>query len=99
MATSSTSFLIPTATTNPTLNDDPAPVRHASPVVAFIIGLSIMFMASILNAAGLNLTKLDHVRACHGMCVLRLAEVHFRSVQMLHRKPLEERTGYDHCGY
>ncbi|KAJ7178478.1 hypothetical protein C8R43DRAFT_973462 [Mycena crocata] len=36
-------------------------IRH-SPVVAFIIGLSIILLASILNAAGLNLTKLDHVR-------------------------------------
>ncbi|KAJ7251512.1 hypothetical protein B0H12DRAFT_1051930 [Mycena haematopus] len=36
--------------------------HHANPVVAFIIGLSIILLASILNAAGLNLTKLDHVR-------------------------------------
>lgn len=33
----------------------------ASPVVAFIIGFSIILLASVLNAAGLNLTKLDHV--------------------------------------
>jgi hypothetical protein len=37
------------------------PIRHGSPVVAFIIGLSIIILASVLNAAGLNLTKLDHV--------------------------------------
>ncbi|KAJ7096239.1 hypothetical protein C8R44DRAFT_835096 [Mycena epipterygia] len=37
-------------------------VRHGNPVVAFIIGLGIILLASILNAAGLNLTKLDHVR-------------------------------------
>ncbi|KAG0706124.1 hypothetical protein DFH29DRAFT_903765 [Suillus ampliporus] len=36
--------------------------HHASPVVAFIIGLAIILLASILNAAGLNITKLDHVR-------------------------------------
>ncbi|OBZ67037.1 hypothetical protein A0H81_12867 [Grifola frondosa] len=42
--------------------DDPVPAHHASPVVAFIIGLTIVTLASILNAAGLNLTKLDHVR-------------------------------------
>ena len=36
--------------------------HHGSPVVAFIIGLAIVLLASILNAAGLNLTKLDHVR-------------------------------------
>ncbi|PFH51547.1 hypothetical protein AMATHDRAFT_74896 [Amanita thiersii Skay4041] len=41
---------------------DPVPAHHASPVVAFIIGLTIILLASILNAAGLNLTKLDHVR-------------------------------------
>lgn len=40
-------------------------VRHGSPVVAFIIGLSIIILASVLNAAGLNLTKLDHVFAPH----------------------------------
>ncbi len=37
-------------------------VRHGKPVIAFIIGLSIIILASVLNAAGLNLTKLDHVR-------------------------------------
>ena len=42
--------------------DDIVPAHHASPVVAFIIGLAIITLASILNAAGLNLTKLDHVR-------------------------------------
>lgn len=41
---------------------DVVPAHHASPVVAFIIGLAIVTLASILNAAGLNLTKLDHVR-------------------------------------
>ncbi|PBK91582.1 hypothetical protein ARMGADRAFT_209678 [Armillaria gallica] len=41
---------------------DPVPAHHASPVVAFIIGLAIVLLASVLNAAGLNLTKLDHVR-------------------------------------
>ena len=44
---------------------DPVPAHHASPVVAFIIGLAIVTLASILNAAGLNLTKLDHVSAVH----------------------------------
>jgi hypothetical protein len=41
--------------------DTAARERHGSPIVAFIIGLSIITLASILNAAGLNLTKLDHV--------------------------------------
>jgi len=40
----------------------PQTPRHGNPVVAFIIGLAIILLASILNAAGLNLTKLDHVR-------------------------------------
>ncbi|KAK7053313.1 hypothetical protein VNI00_003939 [Paramarasmius palmivorus] len=42
--------------------NDRVPAHHASPVVSFIIGLAIVILASILNAAGLNLTKLDHVR-------------------------------------
>ncbi|KAE9411418.1 hypothetical protein BT96DRAFT_1011238 [Gymnopus androsaceus JB14] len=42
-------------------NPDPVPAHHANSIVAFIIGLSIVMLASILNAAGLNLTKLDHV--------------------------------------
>ncbi|CAE6430684.1 unnamed protein product [Rhizoctonia solani] len=33
-----------------------------NPIVAFIIGLCIVTLASVLNAGGLNLTKLDHVR-------------------------------------
>lgn len=42
-------------------DETPKAPHHGSPVVAFIIGLSIILLASILNAAGLNLTKLDHV--------------------------------------
>ncbi|KAF9222540.1 hypothetical protein BS17DRAFT_783009 [Gyrodon lividus] len=41
---------------------DSVSAHHASPVVAFIIGFAIILLASVLNAAGLNLTKLDHVR-------------------------------------
>ncbi|QRW21478.1 Magnesium transporter NIPA [Rhizoctonia solani] len=37
--------------------------KHAqNPIVAFIIGLCIVTLSSVLNAGGLNLTKLDHVR-------------------------------------
>ncbi|KAL4074114.1 hypothetical protein V8B97DRAFT_1932114 [Scleroderma yunnanense] len=36
--------------------------HNINPVVAFIIGFAIIMLASVLNAAGLNLTKLDHVR-------------------------------------
>ncbi len=50
---------IPIPVPVPETND----VRHGKPVIAFIIGLSIITLASVLNAAGLNLTKLDHVRA------------------------------------
>ena len=42
--------------------EDNVPAHSVNPVVAFIIGLGIILLASILNAAGLNLTKLDHVR-------------------------------------
>jgi len=49
------------STTTEILPDEiPVDARTASPVVAFIIGLAIILLASILNAAGLNLTKLDH---------------------------------------
>lgn len=37
------------------------PPRHMNSVVGFMIGLGIVTLASIMNAAGLNLTKLDHV--------------------------------------
>jgi hypothetical protein len=56
-----TTTLLADATNTP-LPDvhDPAP-RHLNAVLAFIIGLAIVTLASVLNAAGLNLTKLDHV--------------------------------------
>lgn len=37
------------------------PPRHANAVGYFMIGLAIVTLASVMNAAGLNLTKLDHV--------------------------------------
>ncbi|KDR75824.1 hypothetical protein GALMADRAFT_68343 [Galerina marginata CBS 339.88] len=46
----------------PSSSSDTVSPRHANPILAFIIGLAIILGASILNAAGLNLTKLDHVR-------------------------------------
>ena len=56
---------------NATYEEPEAPqARHGNPVVAFIIGLAIILLASILNAAGLNLTKLDHVRI-HSTLALR----------------------------
>ncbi|RDX48114.1 hypothetical protein OH76DRAFT_1353166 [Lentinus brumalis] len=63
MDASTTTTSTPALTAAPEiLPNDPVPAHHASPVVAFIIGLAIITLASILNAAGLNLTKLDHVR-------------------------------------
>ena len=47
----------------PPSTQEPGQSRHANPVAGFIIGLAIILLASILNAAGLNLTKLDHVRS------------------------------------
>lgn len=44
------------------LHRSPSVPHRADPALAFVIGLSIILIASILNAAGLNLTKLDHVR-------------------------------------
>lgn len=56
--TSSTTSTSPSQTKS---SNNTVTVHNVSPVVAFIIGLSIILLASILNAAGLNLTKLDHV--------------------------------------
>ncbi|GJJ06567.1 hypothetical protein Clacol_000760 [Clathrus columnatus] len=39
-----------------------APSSSLHPVVAFVIGLAIILGASLMNAGGLNLTKLDHSR-------------------------------------
>ncbi|KAI0768750.1 hypothetical protein BD413DRAFT_561088 [Trametes elegans] len=62
LATSARNVSLSTASALEARQDDPVPAHHASPVVAFIIGFAIITLASILNAAGLNLTKLDHVR-------------------------------------
>ncbi|KAG8970007.1 hypothetical protein FRC03_011806 [Tulasnella sp. 419] len=35
--------------------------NHDNPAVDFLIGLAIILAASVLNAGGLNITKLDHV--------------------------------------
>lgn len=42
-------------------DETPTITHEPNPVVAFIIGFGIIILASVLNAAGLNLTKLDHV--------------------------------------
>ncbi|TDL26137.1 hypothetical protein BD410DRAFT_784180 [Rickenella mellea] len=62
MSTTTSVTVLPTSSPIPVVNDDSVPAHHSSPVVAFLIGLSIILLASILNAGGLNLTKLDHVR-------------------------------------
>lgn len=59
---SSSLILTPVSTSTASDVFDDVPAHHASPVIAFIIGLGIVTLASIMNAAGLNLTKLDHVR-------------------------------------
>jgi|HubBroStandDraft_3_1064219.scaffolds.fasta_scaffold764430_1 hypothetical protein len=65
LASTSTLISLPSVTpailVESTTQVDRVPARDANPVVAFIIGLAIILLASILNAAGLNLTKLDHV--------------------------------------
>lgn len=86
---------IPSAFEPPPLDDVPA--HHASPVVAFIIGLGIVTLASIMNAAGLNLTKLDHV----GLLPNTLqphTDLWFRLEQVLFQRLHVRRTGFDHYG-
>ncbi|KAF8530448.1 hypothetical protein BU17DRAFT_35520 [Hysterangium stoloniferum] len=50
----------PAATLVPDGTASRPPTMH--PVVAFVIGLSIILGASVMNAGGLNITKLDHSR-------------------------------------
>ena len=76
---------------------DPVPAHHASPVLAFIIGLAIVTLASVLNAAGLNLTKLDHVRALAFHRLLGALTLS-RSTPVLFRKAHGEKTGCVHYG-
>lgn len=64
--TTATSLVASSTASIPDVTDN-VPAHHANPVVAFIIGFAIVLLASILNAGGLNLTKLDHVR--HGAVV------------------------------
>lgn len=73
------------ATTEPSTGDLVS-ARHASPVVAFIIGLAIILLASILNAAGLNITKLDHVSFYD---VPRLNSILTRSIHRCERAPFQ----------
>ncbi|KLO09488.1 hypothetical protein SCHPADRAFT_833937 [Schizopora paradoxa] len=60
--TTTASSLLATSTPGIPDVEDNVPAHHANPVVAFIIGFAIVLLASILNAGGLNITKLDHVR-------------------------------------
>ena len=64
LAATASSSILPAPTVPALLEQSPVdevPAHHANPVVAFMIGLGIVMLASIMNAAGLNLTKLDHV--------------------------------------
>ena len=62
-ATANTSNPLPSAIVHdpPDSVVDPPQAHHINAVVGFMIGLGIVTLASIMNAAGLNLTKLDHV--------------------------------------
>ena len=72
--------------------------HRPNPVVAFIFGLSIVTLASILNAAGLNLTKLDHVRISRpGLRVWLTTSCRFGLALYPNRHG--EETGYDRYGY
>jgi len=87
------------STTTEILPDEiPVDARTASPVVAFIIGLAIILLASILNAAGLNLTKLDH--ACiYYLLLLQFSRIFRRFGQVQYQKLNAVETGYDHSGF
>ena len=82
----------------------PKPPHHDSPVVAFIIGLSIILLASILNAAGLNLTKLDHVRfqySCTSVLFVltSVGAVVTRYGPVLYPRPNDGKIGCARYGY
>lgn len=87
-----------TSTISPIPDDVPA--HHASPVVAFIIGLSIILLASILNAGGLNITKLDHV-CCMSYSLKDLKSdcLVLRYEQALYPRHLAGKIGYVPYGY
>ncbi len=75
---------------------DDVPAHHANAVVAFMIGLGIVTLASIMNAAGLNLTKLDHVCYVEEFCGKTLTAVFIKSYRLERvpfLKPLELKTG------
>ncbi|KZO93096.1 hypothetical protein CALVIDRAFT_540349 [Calocera viscosa TUFC12733] len=59
-ATTTTSAL-PSPSVSP-IPDVPGPGGQLNPAVSFIIGALIILAASAMNAAGLNITKMDHVR-------------------------------------
>lgn len=79
--------------------NDSVPAHHANPAVAFIIGLAIILLASVLNAAGLNLTKLDHVSSSpHSCWLLAVSEWRFRCGRVRYRSRHDDETGYDRYG-
>lgn len=98
---STTSIAIPSSSAIPVAaTDEPGSPHHASPVVAFIIGLAIILLASILNAAGLNLTKLDHVSdPMVRRLMLYPCMIAVRSEPVPSRKSSAGETGYDRYGY
>lgn len=78
---------------------EPPPTHHGyNPVISFIIGLAIILLASILNAAGLNLTKLDHVRRLATSAIGPLTPP-LRFGQNQYQKLRRRRIGRGRCGY
>lgn len=70
-STTSTTSSLDSLPTSPISDvDDNVPAHHVNSVVAFMIGFAIILLASILNAGGLNLTKLDHVRPAISMVIM-----------------------------
>jgi hypothetical protein len=89
---SATSSAVPSPTGQPVHH---AP--HQNAVAAFIIGLAIVTLASVLNAAGLNLTKLDHVRVLYVRAGGR-APTLCRSGRARYPRRRGARTGCARCG-
>jgi hypothetical protein len=90
-----------TAAPSQTTSALPGGVRNTNPALTFIIGLCIVLLASILNAAGLNLTKLDHVCTCPISVEPEPSnsQVNSRYEQARYQRHLGERIGYAHYGW
>ena len=63
-----------------------------------MIGLGIVTLASIMNAAGLNITKLDHVSTGFSTVVVLWLIVFNRFEQVQYLKLPDGKTGYGRYG-